>query len=407
MFSKNTLFQLLILVLIFSSCSVTSSLKTSQSKLNRQAEANVNSSKLVNKPLVADLTVSTERKQLIYKTTNVDMANSLIMVAGQSSKKKGNTLFSASESMKQEALNRAQFQFMMDFKCDYLIDPIYKVETESQSGSKIISITVDLSAYPANYKSFSQPDSLPKSIIGESKTTMSPLSRSFFGQTLAIPSIKSKVVDKGKSDSNNKLSKKPASAWGFILGSGQSIFLSDPVASYLNDYPTETETDPAWGLFFGAQYNAVLSRRLGVLTGINLRAVSWKSEQPFQNDLGNNYVIGDRKTTGNLFNMELPVTLRIKFLKRFAFYGGLAVDYIVANRYSLEETGSEYDSWGNVLQYNNEDSGSLQFEKKIQTGRVMGLEYLSENGFFVGYRSQSMGGDLEWSGSFFYLGKNF
>jgi len=234
MFLKsNSVLFLFALLVVFSSCSVTTSLKTSQSKLNRQAEASANSSKLVNKPLVADLTISTERKQLVYKTTNVDMANSVIMVAGQNGKKKSSSLFTASESMKEEALNRAQFQFMMDFKCDYLIDPIYKVETESQSGSKMISITVELSAYPAIYKSFSQPDSLPKSIVGEDKMKTGPLSRTFFGQKIEMPSLVSKGSGSQKLLTNQsqsqKTKEKPRSTSGFLLGAGNSVFYADPI----------------------------------------------------------------------------------------------------------------------------------------------------------------------------------
>jgi hypothetical protein len=157
----------------------------------------------------------------------------------------------------------------------------------------------------------------------------------------------------------------------------------------------------------GFQYNAALSSRFGILTGLNLRAVSWKSEQSFNSYTANGQVIGDRKSEGNLFNLELPLAFRVRFLKRCGFYAGAVVNYIVANRYKIEDTGTEYDFWGNTYPYNAEDSGSLEIDKKIQTGRLIGIEYVSNSGFFVGYRSQSMGGDLEWSGSFFYLGKNF
>jgi hypothetical protein len=51
---------------------------------------------------------------------------------------------------------------MSEHKCDYLVDPIYKIDTESKSTSDTIRIKVEIFAYPAVYKKFSQPDSLPK-----------------------------------------------------------------------------------------------------------------------------------------------------------------------------------------------------------------------------------------------------
>ena len=133
---------------LLSSCSVTESMKTSQRKLNRQAETNAMNTKVVNKPILADLEVGPKRELSTYKTTNKDIAGSMIM-SGGSEGKKGGFLMSASEGMKNEAKNRAQFKFMEDFKCDYLVDPIYKIETESTSGSTTIYISVEVSAYPA------------------------------------------------------------------------------------------------------------------------------------------------------------------------------------------------------------------------------------------------------------------
>jgi hypothetical protein len=131
------LFALMLAGSLLASCSVTSSLKTSQRKMNRQAEANANSAKVVNKPILADLEVEMKRATTTYKTTNKDIGGTMFINTGGSSSKKGNILATASEGMKNEAKSRAQFQFMADHKCDYLVDPIYKIETESTSEASI------------------------------------------------------------------------------------------------------------------------------------------------------------------------------------------------------------------------------------------------------------------------------
>ncbi|MFM7722993.1 MAG: outer membrane beta-barrel protein [Bacteroidota bacterium] len=147
---------------VFCSCSVTTSLQSTEKSMARQAESNGNSMVVVNKPLVADVSVSLTRQTLSYSTTNLEINNSTTeMSASRSSLSQENGL----NVLKNEAKKRAQFQFMKDFECDFLVDPIYTVNVQSQSNSEIINFQIELTAFPAKYTKFTQPDSLPKSVM--------------------------------------------------------------------------------------------------------------------------------------------------------------------------------------------------------------------------------------------------
>ena len=156
-------FSLISMVVLLNSCSITTVFKSNEKLMSRQAEANGNSAVLVNKPIVADLNVSMTRQNVISVCTNLDIDNSTMDIGST-----GNTgLLQINEinRYKDEAKKRAQFQFMKQFECDYLVDPIYTIDVQGQSNSEIINFTVDLSAFPAKYSKFSQPDSLPKSVM--------------------------------------------------------------------------------------------------------------------------------------------------------------------------------------------------------------------------------------------------
>ena len=155
--------SLILLALLLNSCSVTTMFKSSEKSMGRQAESNGNTVALVNKPILADLTVSMTRQSIIFTTTNLELNNSSIDIqsSGNTSLVQGGEL----NHLKSEAKKRAQFQFMKDLECDYLVDPIYTIDVQSQSSSQVVNFQVELSAFPAKYSKFSQPDSLPKSVM--------------------------------------------------------------------------------------------------------------------------------------------------------------------------------------------------------------------------------------------------
>lgn len=382
---KSILF-LLGSVFLISSCSITSSLKTSQRKINRQVEVDASGSSLINKPIVADVSVSTDRKITVYKTTNQDMVNSLILVSGtDQKKKKSDLLFSASQNMKNEAQNRAQFQFMEEHQCDYLVDPIYKVDVESTSGSKIVNITVEVSAYPANYTKFSQPDSLPKIIIGELYVPASrQLSRSLLGDKADFPSFNKNIKNIDNKNTNIKEVKK--TSFEILVGYGQSTFNVDPLSlskEFGEGEIYRMEYDPSRCGFLGLEVKSLLSNRLSTQTGINIAARSWNNGEK---DLV--------KYSGNLFSIDIPIGIGLRIFKYLNLKSGLLLSYYVNGQYSFEYLDID-------------ESESFELEKPIQTGLFSSMEYQSKGGFTLGFRISSGLGDLEWNANHFYLGKRF
>jgi len=152
-----------IVIIIASSCGKLSSLKTSKKKLNRQAEVGSTDAVLLQKPILAELDISPKRDTMTYNTTSADMSEALSISSKR--KNRNDLLISSKEMLLREAQNRAEFAFMEEFHCDFLVDPIYKFDLEEISNSDVIVINVRVSAYAAKYKKFTQPDSLPKSVI--------------------------------------------------------------------------------------------------------------------------------------------------------------------------------------------------------------------------------------------------
>ena len=162
---KYTTLLFVLSIVTFSSCTVVTRLKTSEKYVNRQAEASGSDAKLINKPILADLEVSMERLKSNISVTNKEIGSSSMVLSSQGrSQGGGRSISTVEEYYKNEAKKRAQFQFMSEHKCDYLVDPIYKIDTESKSSSDTMLIKVEILAFPAVYKKFSQPDSLPKCV---------------------------------------------------------------------------------------------------------------------------------------------------------------------------------------------------------------------------------------------------
>ncbi len=145
------------------SCVTNSSTRSTQRKMTRQATANATNLGVLMRPVLADVTIGEKREVLVYTTTSEDMSTALYLGGG---KKRGEDIFvSSRELMKKEAENRAQFAFLEEYKCDFLIDPIYLFSLENSSEDNTVKIKVQVAAFTAKYKSFTQPDSLPKSVI--------------------------------------------------------------------------------------------------------------------------------------------------------------------------------------------------------------------------------------------------
>jgi hypothetical protein len=117
---------------VLASCSTVT--KVTNSNTN---EMQTHESGVVMRPLLADVTVSESRKSVEY-----------IVPYYMSAKKDG----------KENAL----LNFKKTHKCDYVVDPIFEITTET--GKKNVTKIV-LSGYAATYSNIRQVDSLPKSIV--------------------------------------------------------------------------------------------------------------------------------------------------------------------------------------------------------------------------------------------------
>lgn len=155
--------SLISMVVLLNSCTITTVFKSREKSMSRLAEVNGNSTVLLNKPIVAELNVSMTRQSVTSVSTNIEMDDATVEYQPKTS----STLIQNAELIRyrNEAKKRAQFEFMKQYECDYLVDPIYTIDVTSQSNSETITYSVELSAFPAKYSSFSQPDSLPKSIM--------------------------------------------------------------------------------------------------------------------------------------------------------------------------------------------------------------------------------------------------
>jgi len=148
---------------MLASCATNTSTRSTQRKMIRPATGTSSNLDVLMRPVLADVSISEKREVFVYTTTSEDMSTALYLGG---SKKRGDDIFvSSREVMKKEAENRAQFAFLEEYKCDFLIDPIYLFQLENSSEDNTVKIKVQVSAYTAKYKSFTQPDSLPKSVI--------------------------------------------------------------------------------------------------------------------------------------------------------------------------------------------------------------------------------------------------
>ncbi len=110
------------------------------SKASESAETAVLSAgtTVLHKPIVADLRIDAGRKTSVYEAN-------LRLPLGD---------------LRENALA----QFLVEHKCDFAVDPVYR-ETTTKQRRALRSIQIVVEAFPAHYVSFQQVDSLPKSIL--------------------------------------------------------------------------------------------------------------------------------------------------------------------------------------------------------------------------------------------------
>jgi hypothetical protein len=147
---KNNILIVSCLILSITSCTLERKITTKKSIHNPKIE--VVESKVYVKPIVADLKIGAEKKFVDYT------ADLKIPLA--------------------EIQNNAMNLFLITHNCDYIVDPIY-TEVTTIDNSKLNSITMKVTGYPATYDRIYQVESLPNSISQASQINL-PIKRADF-----------------------------------------------------------------------------------------------------------------------------------------------------------------------------------------------------------------------------------
>ena len=374
--------KLIILSLVvgtISSCTVTSSsYKTSQRRLNRQPEANAASTQLVNKPILADLEVGSKRETSTLKTTNLEI-NSTTITDGSNKKSNSGMFVSAGEGMKNEAKYRAQFKFMDDLKCDYIVDPIYKIETEATSGSSVVNISVEVSGYPAFYKKFSQPDSLPKSVfqMGGLNSREIPLLTS--GSSMTKSAAVSSPKEKGLL---------------ILLGSTKTPDISDSKLGLAGKF----------GLYKNFPIKGGFSFRTEYLLAYSSQRYSTIGYQQIFDPIFGSFYSGETKIdwTNSQITFEIPLLLNLDIKSKLRLNFGYSLNYAFTNNAKLKETGTLVNIFGQTINYSEETT--IDGDGGFYSGVVIGAQYLASEKFSIGIRRQGGGGDFPLSATFLTMG---
>jgi len=140
-----------LIMLHLTSCVVSEKYRILEKSATRKIESGGSDLSVLVKPILAELQIESERVSATYyfKSDTLGVSKSQLGL---------------NSSAKENAKNFALFAFMKDYNCDYVIDPIYSISRESETDSKFEMIKVSISGYPAKYKSFTQPDTLPRSL---------------------------------------------------------------------------------------------------------------------------------------------------------------------------------------------------------------------------------------------------
>jgi hypothetical protein len=367
---KYTTSLLVLFTFFASSCSVSSRLKTSEKYVNRQAEASANDAKLINKPILADLEVSLVRAKTNYSVTNKEIGTSTMVLPNQGkSKSKGALLAGPDEYYKSEAKKRAQFQFMSEHKCDYLVDPIYLIETEAESNSDVVVIKVEIVAFPAVYKKFSQPDSLPKCITQINYADHR-------GIPLMIKSSETQVFD-----SKSK---------GFVLGFG---------ASKIGDEFVSGTADAGLAGFFGYYSQKQLGQSISIRKEISLisRGTGYKydfQEPIYDTIFGFQQIVGynnrRREVKSRSVGLQIPLLLSYDASK-FSVYLGPALNLDLAYIARTRNIGASV--WESTTTAVDE----LDENQIAGLSMVLGASYWVTDNIAIGYRHDNSLRDWNWT----------
>jgi hypothetical protein len=259
---------------------VSISSKDRLSTLRRDSDIKVTGPQVVTKPILANLDVGMERKKTIFNIT-------ISLGVGK-------------ENARKEAEQKAEFRFLEEHQCDFVMDPYFDTDISYSEGDAFYRISVVLTGLSVTYKKFTELDSLPK----------------IFTQLNNLPSRTLPLI--ASISSNQKSVTERYRDWGFIAGVGLGWFSGN---QNLLVYPTGTSNF--------TYYNKA-SAFLGFyrMYPIN-NTVSVKSELAF---FSRNFSI-ERAVSGNTFQstatynysslgFDVPVLLDLKLNEQFSVHFG-------------------------------------------------------------------------------------
>jgi len=173
------------------SVTTTTSISTNDklSTLKRDSDIKVIGPQVVTKPMLANLDVNMERKKTIFNTT-------ISLGVGK-------------EAARKEAEQKAEFRFLEEHLCDFVMDPYLETDISYNEGDAFYRISVVLTGLSVTYKKFTELDSLPK----------------IFTQINNLPSRTLPLM--ASISSNQKSVSEKYTDWGFIGGAGFGWFSGD------------------------------------------------------------------------------------------------------------------------------------------------------------------------------------
>lgn len=147
---KKTNILILSIALLSQSCAtISTTFKHTFSTLRRPSDIVVSAPQVVTKPILANLDIDMEKKKTSFNTT-IPISESR-------------------EFARKEAEQKAEFRFLEEHQCDFVLDPYLETEISYVEGDEYYRVSVKVTGLPVSYKKFTELDSLPRIFVDMSK----------------------------------------------------------------------------------------------------------------------------------------------------------------------------------------------------------------------------------------------
>jgi len=330
---KKFPYLLVFLALLTQSCAtIITAFKTTHSTLKRPSDVVVAGPHVVTKPILANLDINMERKTSTFSTT-------VLIIEGR-------------ERARKEAEQKAEFRFLEEHQCDFVLDPYLETEISYKEGDEFFRINVKITGLPVVYKKFTELDSLPR----------------IFTELGNLPDRKLPFMS---SLSSKKISSTDYSEFGVIGGLNLNWFNGD---ESLNVYPNVLNTFSQESKIGGSLGIYGLYRPS---SSIGLRS---ELQVFFRNyNLSRSYTINNVDSRRDEFEyrssgIDFPVMIDVLFSDNFSVHAGPSLSMVFDE--SIKKLPNDAFTAGTLI-----ESSELKFIPAIN----IGLNYDLDR-FFVGAR---------------------